>query len=307
MPNQNEFKVNDQAPLGLNLRSEPDPTGNNIIAVLPHGQSVTKLEESAVVNWWKVQTTLNGTEVVGFVNKKFLSPQAEVHPEEHQGIVPVHLPTAGHTVKRSGSARAFPLTEEPPSRRDPNAAPEQRVSAIRKLIDWLGVESSQRYQAGNGATYCNIYAYDYCFMNGAYLPRVWWTAPAILKLEAGQTVPVQYPGTVNELSANGLNDWFKDWATKFGWRRTLDLTELQEAANQGKVCITVGRAKLQFHHGHGHIVAVVPETEPFRALRQNGQVIKPVQSQAGAHNHAYVVQRWWDDGTYADFSHWIHE
>ena len=45
----------------------------------------------------------------------------------------------------------------------------------------------------------------------------------------------------------------------------------------------------------------------FKALRQNGEVLKTVQSQAGAHNHDYVVQRWWDDGTYADFGHWIHD
>jgi hypothetical protein len=30
-------------------------------------------------------------------------------------------------------------------------------------------------------------------------------------------------------------------------------------------------------------------------------------SQAGGHNHDYVARRWWDDGTYADFSHWIHD
>lgn len=307
MSSQNEFKVNDQASLGLNLRSEPDPSANNILAVIPHGHNVTKLEESSVPNWWKVQTTLDGTTQVGFVNKKFLSPEGDVHLEEHQSVTPVHLPTAGHVVTRNGTLRAFPLTETPPVERDPNGTPEQRVSAIRQLINWFGVESNQRYQAGGGATFCNIYAYDYCFMTGAYLPRVWWTAQSILKLKAGQSVPVQYPGTVNELSANSLSDWFNDWAPDFGWRRTLDLTELQDAANQGHVCITVGRAKQQFHHGHGHIVAVVPETDPFRAMRQGGQVIKTVQSQAGAHNHEYVVQRWWDDGTYANFSHWIHE
>jgi hypothetical protein len=145
-------------------------------------------------------------------------------------------------------------------------------------------------------------------MTEAYLPRVWWTTQALLKLQAGQSVPIKYGETVEERSANGLNDWFKQWGEHFGWRRVISLTEMQDAANQGKVCITLARAKPHFHNGHGHIVAVVPENATFKALRnQSGEVIKTVQSQAGAHNHDYVVQRWWDDGTYADFGHWVHD
>jgi hypothetical protein len=219
----------------------------------------------------------------------------------------VHLPTAGLTVTRQNAKRPFPLTEVPPVKRHQDDTPDQKVSALRQLIQWFRVESSSRYLPTGGSTFCNIYAYDYCYMADAYLPRVWWTQQSILKLQAGQTVPVKYSETVGELTANGLNDWFKDWGPHFGWRRTVDLTEMQDATNQGKVCITVGKAKPTAHHGHGHIVAVVPETEPYRAVRQNGKIIKTVQSQAGSHNHDYVVQRWWDDGTYADFSHWIHE
>jgi len=56
--------------------------------------------------------------------------------------------------------------------------------------------------------------------------------------------------------------------------------------HSGKVCIIVGKSKPQYHHGHGHIVAVVPETNLFKAARQGNTVLIPVQSQAGAHNHA---------------------
>src|ERR1043166_3291927 len=89
MSSQNEFKVNDQAPLGLNLRSEPDPSANNILAVIPHGHNVTKLEETNVANWWKVRTTIDGAAQDGFVNKKYLSPEEDVHPEEHNSLTPV--------------------------------------------------------------------------------------------------------------------------------------------------------------------------------------------------------------------------
>lgn len=308
MSSQNEFKVNDQAPLGLNLRSEPDPTENNILAVIPFNHAVTKLTDSAVANWWKVQVSLNGATTTGFVNNRFLSPASEGTEEtEQNGVVAAHLSTTGIIVTRQGFSRAHPLTEVPPVKRKQTDPAAERVSAIRQIIGWLKVTTSARYRPTGGSTYCNIYAYDYCFMTGAYLPRVWWDQQAIIRLTNGESVPVRYGDTVEELTANSLNKWFRDFGPHFGWRRTLDLTELQDEANLGKVCITVARAKPQFHNGHGHIVAVVPETPPFAAIRQNGKVTKPVESQAGSHNHEYIVKRWWDDGTYADFGHWIHD
>lgn len=306
MPAPDKFVVNDQAPLGLNLRSAPDPSQNNILAVIPHGHEVSKLAESETPKWWRVNTILNGSLAEGFVNSKFLSP-ADGPSVTAQEIVAVDLPTTGMTVTRSNKLRAHPLTEIPPTKRHASDPAQTRVSAIRQLIDWFKVESSARYLPTGGSTFCNIYAYDYCFMTEAYLPRVWWTTQALLKLQAGQSVPIKYAETVEERTANGLNDWFKQWGAHFGWRRVFSLTELQNAANDGKVCITVAKAKQGSHHGHGHIVAVVPENDDFKAVRDNGEVIKTVQSQAGGHNHDYVVQRWWDDGTYADFGHWIHD
>lgn len=302
------FQVNEQAPMGLNLRSAPDPHANNILGTIPFGNEVEKLANSDVTNWWRVQTTLPATTGLteGFVNSKFLTPKDGALPIAEQNKLAVHLPTTGVTVTRQNFRRAQPLTETPPVKRKQNDPEAQRVSALRQLIDWFGVESRARYLPGGGSTFCNIYAYDYCYMAGAYLPRVWWNHHALVKLEAGQNVPIQAGPTVNEMTANALFQWFNEWGDEFGWRRTIDLTELQDAANRGLVCITVAQAKQGFHHGHGHIVATVPENSTFKALRQNGKVLKPVQSQAGAHNRDYVVQRWWDDGSYAGFGHWIH-
>lgn len=311
--NEQKFVVNNEAPLGLNLRRAPDPHDNtNIIVTLPLHHEVIKLGDSNVANWWNVRATIDGITKDGFVNRKYLSPAGseDVTVETHTGIVEVHLPTAGRNIVRSSKAgRQFPLTENPPVRRLANDPAPQRVAAIQQLISWFAVEDSARYDKDE-STYCNIYAYDYCFMTGAYLPRVWWTAKSLLRLQAGETVPVIYPtaqATVNEMNANALNDWFRDWGGHFGWRRTLDLDELQTAANQGKVCITVGKAKTNFHHGHGHIVAVVPENDNHRATRQNGKVTATVQSQAGGSNFEYHVSHWWTDGTYVDFGHWIHD
>jgi hypothetical protein len=304
MPEQ--FRVNDQAPLGLNLRREPDPAANNVIAVIPMGQQVTKLGDSDNPNWWKVEVTLTGTVATGFVNKRFLSPIASGSTATtHTRVVAVHL--SGTNVTRQNTKYPFPLTETPPIRRHEEDQEAVRVSAINDLIGWFKVETSARYRPTGGMTFCNIYAYDYCFMTEAYLPRVWWTQSAILKLSTRQNVPVVYGETVNEITANGLTQWFKDWGSNFGWRRTLDLTELQDSANQGRVCITVAKAKPQFHHGHGHIVAVVPETSIFKAVRIDGKVTQTVQSQAGGHNAEHIVRSWWNDGTYSEFGHWIHD
>lgn len=303
---QDLFRVNELAPMGLNLRSAPDPDANNILAVLPNGHEVTKLADSQVANWWRVRTSVNAAPLEGFVNSKFLSPALEP-AETFQNIRAVHLSTNGLTITRQGTGRAHPLTEVPPQKRRAADPPATRVAALTSLIEWFSVESSKRYLPFSGATFCNIYAFDYVFMSDAYIPRVWWTEQSIVKLQAGQSVPVKYGETVVERSANNLNDWFKSWGAHFGWKRVISLTELQDAANDGRVCITVAKSKPHTHNGHGHIVAVVPETATFKALRQNGQVIKPLQSQAGNHNREYVVQRFWDDGTYADFGHWVHD
>src|ERR1043165_7665875 len=157
MPDQ--FRVNDQAPLGLNLRREPDPSGNNIIAVIPFGNEVTKLADSSVANWWKVQATLSGTSATGFVNQRFLTPVASGSgPVTHTGVVPVHL--TGTNVTRQNEKRAFPLSETPPTRRHAEDQASVRLNAVNQLIDWFNVESSARYRPAGGATFCNIYAYD---------------------------------------------------------------------------------------------------------------------------------------------------
>jgi len=309
MSQQEKFVVSNEASHGLNFRSEPDPSDpTNIIATLAVNHEVIKLAEADVANWWRVRTTIDGNTKEGFVKRNFLRPAGSPSDVEvHTGVRAVHMPTAGKNVRRNSKANLpYPLTENPPVRRVETDLPAQRVEEIRQLIDFLNVPESERYRP-DGNTYCNIYAYDYCFLAGAYLPRVWWTGKALIRLAAGQSVPVIYGETVNEKLANELNDWFKQWGADFGWRRTLDLNELQQAANEGKVCITVGKAKPHHHNGHGHIVAVVPENDNFRATRSNGKVTELVKSQAGAHNFKYHVDHWWNDGSYEEFGHWIHD
>lgn len=59
---------------GLNLRSSGVVASDNIIAVLPQGQIVTRIgSEPDSEKWWRVRTTVGGSTLEGFVSKSFLS------------------------------------------------------------------------------------------------------------------------------------------------------------------------------------------------------------------------------------------
>jgi hypothetical protein len=175
------------------------------------------------------------------------------------------------------------------------------------------VERHERYRpVTGGSTFCNIYAYDYCFLAGAFIPRVWWTSSALTRLERGEEVPVSIGNTVVEVNANALSDWFEEHGRTFGWRRTFDLDDLQQAANAGAVGIIVAR-RAQSNRS-GHITAVAPESGAIQAVRKDGAVSAPVQSEAGARNHARGTGtgRWWlrsESGgpKFSRFGFWVHE
>lgn len=111
-------------------------------------------------------------------------------------------------------------------------------------------------------------------------------------ITAGTSVSPIYDKTVSELNANSLHNWFSEYGDEFDWRQTFDLTELQESANSGSVCIMSARRKDL--NKSGHICAVVPETDHHKAVRKSGNVTTPVQSQAGATNFRYGGKRWLD-------------
>lgn len=218
----------------------------------------------------------------------------------------VHL-TANTPVTRDNISRAYALNEPDLPSRD-MTDPNTKVKSIQEIIDWLDVEESARYQRTGSSTFCNIYAYDYCYLNGAYLPRVWWNQDALEKVRSGQDIRAVYETTVHELNANALYDWFEAFGEEFGWAKTDDVNQLQHSANYGLVAIIV--AKRTNTGRSGHITAVVPEIGDFRAKRdENGQVIIPVESQAGAYNYEYVVKsnQWWMKEKFSHRSFWVHQ
>ncbi len=88
---------------------------------------------------------------------------------------------------------------------------------------------------------------------------------------------------------------------------TSDLTELQNAANQGEVCLIIAKRKIKDRSGH--VAAVVPESDIFQAKRYSGEVVQPVESQAGEFNHEYITKghQWWKKSKFSDFRFWVHE
>ena len=301
----------------LNLRSRPEVATSTRIGSLMQGMEVMKLADSDVPGWARVQVVLDGQTTEGFVASRYLQaiPQAEASPvSQLSPALEVELPLAHLTENRHDITRArdggqaYPLGEADRPRRS-GTTPNLKTRELLAIIHYLDSENQahRRYWPKGGTTYCNIYAYDYCYLAGVYLPRVWWTDEALLQIGDGREVSITYGDTVRELNANMLHDWFEAYGPTFGWERVFDLVGLQEAANNGEVCIMV--AQQRDPRRSGHIVAVAPEHEEFKAARNAaGAVLRPVESQAGVKNHRCCVKpkAWWTEARYQAFSFWRH-
>jgi hypothetical protein len=221
----------------------------------------------------------------------------------------VYMPRkAGVVTRRSQIANAHSLNEAGQPGRV-GTSPEQLRLELAAIVSWLDVEKTThaRYQPREKSTFCNIYAHDYCHLAGVYLPRVWWTPKAIEALAMGKNVAPLYGDTITELRANDLFRWLRDFGPRFGWRQTGTATKLQQEADQGAVGLVVARRKDDGRPGH--ITVVVPETVEHRARRNSeGEVIGPLQSQAGATNFRYGNGKsgWWTAEQFAESGFWLH-
>ncbi|HET6723360.1 MAG TPA: hypothetical protein VFH07_11440, partial [Chitinophagaceae bacterium] len=308
----------------LNLRSEPaipadNPSANRIVA-LPNGHLVSLISGSPGDRWFEVETSLNGAKLRGFAASDFLelvTTKAKAIPvmrpfgaEPQSGIVAVFMPQiSGRITKRTGIAGPFSLNEPNQPSRSNTAEPSVLRKEIIKIIEWLNVErpTHKRYQPGEGKTFCNIYAHDFCYLAGVYLPRVWWTQRAIEKLARNEIVQPLLNATIEEIRANGIFSWLRDFGERFGWRQTGDLTKLQNAANLGGIGLIITK---RVEDGRsGRITMLVPEVDDAKARRNaSGDVIAPLQSQAGAvnFNRGTGKKDWWLDAKFKDHAFWIH-
>ncbi|HEX8160831.1 MAG TPA: hypothetical protein VF538_02960 [Pyrinomonadaceae bacterium] len=301
----------------LNLRDKPSTDGV-VKAKLPDGHLVQAVSNKKVNGFLEVETSLLGAHFQGFAFAEFLKPAPGVE------AVPVHTPATtatgplpavimprkpGTVTRRVDLADAHTLNEtgQPDGRK--GTTPDELRAELSAVIDWLAVDkaANKRYQPRDGRTFCNIYAHDFCHLAGVYLPRVWWSQAAVEKLAHGQTVQPLLNNTIDEQRANDLFRWLRDFGLRFGWRQTGEPAKLQQDVNLGAVGLVVARRKDEGRPGH--ITVVVPEADGLTARRNTqGDVIAPVQSQAGAVNFRRGTGKpqWWLGDQFAEHAFWVH-
>jgi len=242
-----KFKVTANS---LNLRSQPKVNSRNRIAVLPNGQQVEQVHKDQAP-WWFVETVLHGVPIRGYVHANYLLAVSDFQPPTAMSVIsPVHLKENLPAITRAyDGGRAYPLGEAGMPRRN-GFSTNEKVSQMGGIVDWLAVDRNERYLKNGSTTYCNIYAYDYCYLCEVYIPRVWWTEKSLLALAGGNPVETRYGETVKELNANALHDWFEDFGMDFGWRSSVDVAACQDAANKGKVAIACAKRDYQPSRPH---------------------------------------------------------
>jgi hypothetical protein len=294
----------------LNVRRAPAIEPGNIIGKIGQGQRAEGLA-NAGPNWLQIKVGA----LQGFAATQFLQPVVQpgaappLAPPPAQPIAagaippPAHFSPNASASLSSTSHRHCPLSLPQRLRQNGQSATDRSV-ALHSIVTDLNVASSARYLPGT-QTYCNIYAYDFCYVAGVYLPRVWWNSKALLALAAGQTQDVIYDKTVRELTANALHRWLGEWGDDFGWQPVATLTDLQSRANAGDVCLIT--AERMDPARSGHIVIVMPENAEHPADRTLTGLRAPLQSQAGRTNKAYFTSRWWTDPIqYRGTGFWAH-
>jgi len=306
----------------LRLRREPRidrarPSAN-VIAHLPDGHRVRWLSGKSTDAFYEVETSLNGAHLRGFASTKFLvkvstagaiAVMTPAAAPPTSGVIAVSTPRKASSVtRRSEIANALSLNE---SRQPARAGttPDELRASLWRIIDWLAVDKAShiRYTPRAGMTFCNIYAHDFCALAGVYLPRVWWSAEAIERLTRGEAVEPRLGATIHEQRANDLFRWLQSFGPRFGWRQTGTLSRLQAEANLGAVALVIARRKLEGKSGH--VAIVVPENEEFQARRDAaGEVIAPLQSQAGSRNFRFGTgsANWWNGEQFAESAFWLH-
>ena len=289
----------------LNVRRTPSITPTNIIGRLGYGEVVEKVRD-AVSGWLEIRSGA----LHGFVSAHFMkaspTPVTNISPSQPFIPLPAAFPPDTRATLSSTEMRHCPLGALQTRPRTAGQMDEARVAELHDIVAALDVEHSARYQPTSQSTFCNIYAYDLCYLAGAYLPRVWWVDKALIELSRGAQLPVIYGKTVRELNANSLFEWLTEWGDEFGWKHCSDTNELQAEVNRGAVgLISAQRAVLA---RSGHIVAVLPETSTRVGGRSNNSVTEPLQSQAGARNKQYFCNRWWIDRgpEFRAFGFWVH-
>lgn len=230
------------------------------------------------------------------------------NPISNTQIIKAHLLPHPESRLDSMEKKETPLADSGIPYRDMTDTASRKAS-IAQIIDKLDVNASIRYQKTAEDTYCNVYSYDYCYFCNVYLPTVWWTDESIRKIMRGEKVAPVFEQTVDRIFSSAIHDWFLEWGASFGWQRMTSINEIQNKVNtNGGIGIICAKRKIKGLSGH--IVPVIPETEVYKAYRENDIVLYPLQSQAGKLNYNYfseVRKDWWNDELYSSHVFYYHD
>ncbi len=289
----------------LNIRSTASSSSPaNIIGRIPF-QGIVEVLDRTTPGWWKVKVVL--TQLEGYVASRYLIAEDDQPIFIDKKIDKAEFKPHPRARLTSKAKPAWPIGgSDVPYRNMKDIA--SKLASIGQIIKVLDVEQSQRYQRTKENTFCNVYAYDFCHFAKTYIPRVWWTEKAIDRLRNGEKIELLYGITAREYTANLIHDWFLDWGREFAWEKIPDVHTLQQMVNS-KGGVGILCAKRRETRKSGHITVVVPETESEKAIYQNGQVIIPLQSQAGAVNFNYFSEEagmWWQHERFSSFIFYYH-
>jgi len=213
----------------------------------------------------------------------------------------VHLPIPEGKINPLGmSHRAFPIKDENiPIINLKEIAEGDRVDMIYRIIDLLNVETCSRYQPTETLSYCNVYAHDFAYCLGAYIPRVWWDEESISKILSGEVIDIKYANTVFELNCNSLSNWFNNYGIYFNWVKVIDPYETSKIISSGSFGVVI--AKRKDLSKSGHISVIIPHTGTTGSEKE--KII--FQSQAGVVNKRRFTDIWWVDEKFSTVDFWV--
>lgn len=242
----------------LNLRLQPNGT---VIGAVSKNEIVEFIESNGL--WFKVKTSKN---IVAWMHSNFLAEHKEVNASNQLrfGIDKVHL---FGNAERKNVANASSLSEKLP-----------KTKNIFEILSFLDVENpNHKRYAPRKDTFCNIYAHDFAYCLGVYLPRVFWGGNFI----KGSLVTPKYGVNLFEQNANMITDWIKNEGKAFGWQLAVNELELQNKVNEGNYFGVISAKDVG---GIGHITVVLPTLNVTDY---------PLQSQAGRYNQYLFKSDWY--------------
>lgn len=291
----------------LNFRSSPAKLQNNVIGILYKGQ-VLEVLDSAHPVWWKVKVSTE----IGYVRNDYIDDIDSLKAlKASTGIEEAELQKNSAALRTSRWKWHYPLSEAGMPGRDLSSL-ENNINSQYAIVEYLAVDNAKHLRYAktiindNAATFCNIYAHDFCKLCGVYLPRVWWKEQSVIpRLLKNEEVIAEHNKTVNEMNANALYDWLVAWGEYFGWKRASTWQEAQSIVNsRGAVGVICSRRIPVIKSGH--IACILPESNSFPV--PNRDVNMPLISQAGQYNFKYKYDKWdWSNKSrYSNVGFWYN-